>query len=58
MDNSNVNFVLLYLSTGLNEQIFLSDSFSKDEKTSKDKIICEQNKISNRVYFKKKYYNK
>ena len=51
MNNSSVNFVLLYLSKGLNEQIFLSDSLSKDEKNSKDKILCEQIHISNKGYF-------
>ena len=58
MNNSKVNFILFYLSTGLNEQVILSDFLSKDEKTSKDNIICEQIKTSNRGYIRSEKFKK
>ena len=58
MKNSNVNFVLLYLNTGLNEQVILSDFLSKNEKSSKDNILCEQFKISNKDYIRSEKFRK
>jgi len=58
MKNSKVNFVLLYLSTGLNEQVILSDFLSKVEKSSKDISICEKIKISNNSYIRSEKFRK
>ena len=53
--NKNINYILCYLSTGINERIFLSNYLFIDEKK---KYLLNKIKLSNNTYIKSEQFKK
>ena len=58
MKNNGSNFVLCYMSSGINEKIFLSNFLFEKEKINEYEELYEKIKSSNESYFKSEKFKK